>query len=241
LLSRTKSLPGFISNAGGQKGPNTSDHFLTQIRSYLPEEDRSRVSISTVHKFKGLQSTTVIILDASEQKFPLVHPDIIYTRIFGDTPAKTIEEERRLFYVALTRAKKSLYIFTDTGAISPFLLDIDSHLSIIDWEKYPEPIEAGPGKRIFVLVGNTPEGGKSPTFSIKDSLKELDFKWNSSGWPCWHRSYSSNNFEPEQFISNTPVLRDTEGIEVRFQDSGDTLVAKCQVIAGKLKWIIGNE
>lgn len=65
-------------------------------------KDRSRkgVSISTMHKAKGLEWDTVFVLGADD----------------GTIPSKrsidqgNLEEERRLFYVAVTRAKKELYL-----------------------------------------------------------------------------------------------------------------------------------
>ena len=43
------------------------------------------------------------------------------------TRASIFEEERRLFYVALTRAKEYLYIYTQKGAESLFLHEIASY------------------------------------------------------------------------------------------------------------------
>lgn len=59
------------------------------------------VFVSTMHKAKGLEWQHVIIMDANEEINP-------YYR--AEFPAD-IEEERRLFYVAVTRAKKSLMIY----------------------------------------------------------------------------------------------------------------------------------
>lgn len=38
------------------------DRFLGHVRSFLPEEDRKRVSISTTHRYKGLEQDAVIIV-----------------------------------------------------------------------------------------------------------------------------------------------------------------------------------
>ena len=53
--------------------------------------------------------------------FPLLHPDNALFEIFGKTLADAIDEERRLFYVALTRAKSSLYFLTEKDRESVFL------------------------------------------------------------------------------------------------------------------------
>jgi DNA helicase-2/ATP-dependent DNA helicase PcrA len=60
------------------------------------------VTIATMHSTKGLEFNTVFIVDASEGITP--HKKAVL--------APDIEEERRLFYVAMTRAKETLYIFS---------------------------------------------------------------------------------------------------------------------------------
>ena len=56
--------------------------------------------------------------------FPLVHPDNRLFEIFGQTPQKVIAEERRLFYVSITRAAKKLYFLTEKQNESPFLNEL---------------------------------------------------------------------------------------------------------------------
>ena len=87
------------------------EKFLKHIKSFFSKEDSARVSISTAHGYKGLENDAVIILDAIERRYPLIHPDWIFTQIFGSTVEAIIEEERRLFYVAATRSKELTYIF----------------------------------------------------------------------------------------------------------------------------------
>lgn len=64
------------------------------------------VKISTVHQVKGLEFDVVFIVALEEETFPNF-------RVFGD-PTK-LNEERRLLYVGMTRARKRLYLsFADT-------------------------------------------------------------------------------------------------------------------------------
>jgi len=63
---------------------------------------------TTVHKSKGLQWDIVIIFDSS--KFEASHPNNRLSLIFGKNDEDFIKDEKRLFYVAVTRAKKKLYI-----------------------------------------------------------------------------------------------------------------------------------
>lgn len=78
----------------------------------------------TAHRSKGQEAHTVIILDATQKQFPKVHPDNLLFGLFGVTPHAVLEEERRLFYVAITRAEQRLFILTEKGTQSPYLESI---------------------------------------------------------------------------------------------------------------------
>ena len=65
------------------------------------DEERDKVSLMTIHAAKGLEFNQVYIVGVEEDLFP--------SKMAMQTP-KEIEEERRLFYVALTRAKMKVTI-----------------------------------------------------------------------------------------------------------------------------------
>ncbi len=68
------------------------------------KENFSGVKLMTVHASKGLEFEYVFITGLEEDLFPHVKPD-------GEKKnLEEVEEERRLFYVALTRAKKKLFL-----------------------------------------------------------------------------------------------------------------------------------
>lgn len=69
-----------------------------------------QIEVKTAHQSKGLEADVVIVLEATSRCFPLIHPDSLLFEIFGDTLDKIVDEERRLFYVACTRAKSDLYL-----------------------------------------------------------------------------------------------------------------------------------
>lgn len=75
---------------------------MKRIAQSCMDQTKDCVTISTMHSSKGLEYKVVIIADANEgitpHKKAVMEPDI--------------EEERRLFYVAMTRAKDELYIFS---------------------------------------------------------------------------------------------------------------------------------
>ncbi len=77
------------------------------------EEFERLVRIMTMHKSKGLESEVVIILEADEGVIPKVHPDTSLYSVFGETEEVSLIDQIRLFYVAMTRAKKRLYIIHD--------------------------------------------------------------------------------------------------------------------------------
>ncbi|HEV8242842.1 MAG TPA: ATP-dependent helicase [Nitrospirales bacterium] len=65
------------------------------------DRDDERLVLSTIHSAKGLEWHTVFIIWALDGKFP---------SLYSLTADEDIEEERRLFYVAITRAKLNLYV-----------------------------------------------------------------------------------------------------------------------------------
>ena len=89
--------------------------FIGDLALESPEEDdvdaglRRRVVLSTVHSAKGLEWAAVLLLDLVEDRFPSRH---------ALTRADDYEEERRLMYVACTRAKDSLDLFVPMSLYS---------------------------------------------------------------------------------------------------------------------------
>ena len=85
------------------------DEFLTQLALLSNVEaeeqnstrDDEQIKLSSIHQAKGLEYTVVFVIMLCDGLFPS-HRSI-------DRPA-SLEEERRLFYVAVTRAKKELYL-----------------------------------------------------------------------------------------------------------------------------------
>ena len=74
------------------------------------DEFERKVKVMTMHKSKGLEAEVVIILEADEGVIPKEHPDTELFSVFGETTEIALADQKRLFYVAMTRAKKKLYI-----------------------------------------------------------------------------------------------------------------------------------
>ncbi|MDR2725764.1 MAG: ATP-binding domain-containing protein [Candidatus Adiutrix sp.] len=73
-----------------------------------PEEKKETLTLSTIHSAKGLEWKAVFLLSAVEGRFPPVYA--------ARTEAE-LEEERRLMYVAVTRAEDLLCIMLPLGTI----------------------------------------------------------------------------------------------------------------------------
>ncbi len=100
-----------------------------------------KVSAKTIHSAKGLESKVVFILGLTNGSggFPDIwSEDRIFQVIKTVAHDLLMEEERRLFYVALTRAKEKLYLITEKGNESAFLSEIPDIYTV----KTGEPIKA---------------------------------------------------------------------------------------------------
>lgn len=83
----------------------------------------SRVILTTAHSSKGLEFDTVYIVDVADGLFPSVeYNDAI---LDSETYSEYLEE-RRMFYVAMTRAKNSLNVFSIKGMNSLFCKELQS-------------------------------------------------------------------------------------------------------------------
>lgn len=91
------------------------------------EDDGPKITLMTVHSAKGLEFKNVFVVGMEENLFP--------SSMGGESP-RALEEERRLFYVAITRAEEHCYLSyaksryrygkMEFGSPSRFLRDIDT-------------------------------------------------------------------------------------------------------------------
>ena len=75
---------------------------LVTMNDLTQDDDRNKVNLMTIHAAKGLEFAVVFIAGAEDTILP-------HARAIEENP-DSIEEERRLFYVAITRAKEKLFI-----------------------------------------------------------------------------------------------------------------------------------
>lgn len=129
----------FVSDRMEQEGAEADtsmQRFLTEVSLATDQDmkdaadgESQRITLMTIHAAKGLEFSNVFIVGVEEELLPSA---------MSMSSAAEIEEERRLLYVALTRAKNfcmmtyaaSRYINGQTKTCSPsrFLNDIDSRL-----------------------------------------------------------------------------------------------------------------
>ncbi|MBA2330203.1 MAG: UvrD-helicase domain-containing protein [Flavisolibacter sp.] len=91
------------------------------------KNDNVRVQSKTIHAAKGLEAKVVFIIGLTEGSggFPDIWlEDRIFQIIKKANHDLLMEEERRLFYVAITRAKDKLFLITEKGNESSFLKEI---------------------------------------------------------------------------------------------------------------------
>ena len=114
-------------------GGNDSIMVLGRYRNSRSALGRSRgvrnLEFNTVHSTKGQEADYVIILDLKDERygFPcMVEDDPLLTIVMPPTHGEPFPfaEERRLFYVALTRARKAVYLITDPARPSPFVREL---------------------------------------------------------------------------------------------------------------------
>ncbi|XP_057776790.1 LOW QUALITY PROTEIN: ATP-dependent DNA helicase SRS2-like protein At4g25120 [Salvia miltiorrhiza] len=130
-----------LGNCSAKQGKgcmSTLKAFLDYISGRERENFQSRkhdnedsVTLTTIHQSKGLEWDTVFIVKANEAEIPLLHE---YNGILNQKDI-SVEEERRLLYVAMTRARKNLillYVIMDSNwqVLQPsrFLREIPRHL-----------------------------------------------------------------------------------------------------------------
>ena len=92
------------------KDLKTFDEFIEKLDNLKEllknaSSSKSNISISTIHSAKGLEYDNVFIIDLIDGEFP-------QKSVLNSFDEKLLEEERRLFYVAMTRARKRLFLFT---------------------------------------------------------------------------------------------------------------------------------
>ncbi|MBN2893367.1 MAG: UvrD-helicase domain-containing protein [Bacteroidales bacterium] len=178
----------------------TIENFLEEIALATDQdsdkENTDRVSLMTIHASKGLEYKNVYIVGVEEGLFPSFR---------SITSPKDIEEERRLFYVAITRSEKELYICHakqrmkwgqyNTSSPSRFISEIDPKFVEfeIDEDYSEQMFDINQDYNKFALKNNSssqltpkifvdkPKNLKSVDKHLKNGKKNLKDKDDNSG------------------------------------------------------------
>ena len=181
------------------------------------EKANDAVTLITLHNTKGLEYNRVIITGLEEGVFPR-----------GDKAGADLEEERRLFYVGITRARNELYVTSAAqrvmyGALqfmrpSPFLNEAASAFKIIGNKPYGFGSHGGSGfgggSSRFGAYGGY--GGSFGTASSADkwgSKSEIAEKWKK-GVKVFHDDYGYG------VISSCELANEEYKITVTFENGG---------------------
>ena len=139
-INRLSNIDSFLTSIKefeeGEEGSTFADYLASiMLRSDQDDiEKGGQVSVSTIHAVKGLEFKVVFVVALEEGLFPL-------SRALNS--ASEMEEERRLMYVAITRAEEKIYL---TRAIKRYMYgksnyEIESRflkeLNIVDIKKPP--------------------------------------------------------------------------------------------------------
>jgi superfamily I DNA/RNA helicase len=128
VLARTNRQLQELSQIMKQRGIL---HIVRTDEVMNPSETKEgHITLATVHAIKGLEAKLVFLIGANEQNFPCKASDHPVLELVKTTSYDREEEERRLFYVAISRAKEKLYL-TYSGT-KPTYFIVDEMLKICE-------------------------------------------------------------------------------------------------------------
>lgn len=201
-LENVNELGNTLQEFAERTGLKGEELYLEFISSLTLSSDQDeiggddRVTLMTVHASKGLEFPVVFVTGLEEGTFPHVK---------SSETSREVEEERRLFYVAITRAKKQLFLsyskkrrlFGSYRSMRPsrFISEIPSHL-IREVERrsekvqqlkaiLPEPVKKTPkivfhkkfGKGVVKRVDGVGESAKVTAFFVNYGEKTIIMKF----------------------------------------------------------------
>lgn len=154
--------------------------------------DSIDIDFKTVHSSKGLEADYVMLLNAVEgnRGFPSQIEDDPVLQIPMPAPDPyPMAEERRLFYVALTRAKRQVRIYTSLAQPSRFLIELVKNGALVIEPVDAAPLEPCPECSVGVVTRRTGHHG--------------DFE-SCSTWP---RCEFKRNIESDESKNGSPPVR----------------------------------
>ena len=231
-LARQENLEEFLSGmqtfvAGRQEEGRMDEAYLTDYLQDVAlltdadsegEKDEPRVSLMTIHAAKGLEFATVFVVGLEENIFPSPLAAI---------SVRELEEERRLLYVAITRAEKHCILTNAKNRFrygkmefdnpSRFIDEIDASL-IEGGEETPESSFGG-GRSSYGGYGS--EGGYGG---------RMPWDRDRSGY---RRDYQNSKPVASQFMADPkPGFKSVRAVNAVHRIMGDTASSSSVALAG---------
>jgi len=190
---------------------------ITDIDNY--DNNADSVVLMTVHSAKGLEFPVVFLPGMEENIFPGMASVYVPSEV---------EEERRLAYVAITRAKEELYIFhaesrmifgmTNRNRVSRFVEEIPEtlieHTRSRDYSARPVSMPSFGGAKPFGEAPKTKSVAEAGGFTPKPRVKPVPAGTYRVGDTVLHKAFGTG-----LIVSATPMANDTL-LEVAFDKVG---------------------
>ena len=237
-LARQENLEEFLSGmqtfvAGRQEEGRMDEAYLTDYLQDVAlltdadsegEKDEPRVSLMTIHAAKGLEFATVFVVGLEENIFPSPLAAI---------SVRELEEERRLLYVAITRAEKHCILTNAKNRFrygkmefdnpSRFIDEIDASL-IEGGEETPESSFGG-GRSSFGGYGSSSRYGSDGGYGGR-----MPWDRDRSGYG---RDYQNSNPVASQFMADPkPAFKSVRAVNAVHRIMGDTASSSSVALAG---------
>ena len=237
-LARQENLEEFLSGmqtfvAGRQEEGRMDKAYLTDYLQDVAlltdadsegEKDEPRVSLMTIHAAKGLEFATVFVVGLEENIFPSPLAAI---------SVRELEEERRLLYVAITRAEKHCILTNAKNRFrygkmefdnpSRFIDEIDASL-IEGGEETPESSFGG-GRSSFGGYGSSSRYGSDGGYGGR-----MPWDRDRSGYG---RDYQNSNPVASQFMADPkPGFKSVRAVNAAHRIMGDTASSSSVALAG---------
>ena len=237
-LARQENLEEFLSGmqtfvAGRQEEGRMDEAYLTDYLQDVAlltdadsegEKDEPRVSLMTIHAAKGLEFATVFVVGLEENIFPSPLAAI---------SVRELEEERRLLYVAITRAEKHCILTNAKNRFrygkmefdnpSRFIDEIDASL-IEGGEETPESSFGG-GRSSFGGYGSSSRYGSDGGYGGR-----MPWDRDRSGYG---RDYQNSNPVASQFMADPkPGFKSVRAVNAAHRIMGDTASSSSVALAG---------
>ncbi len=158
------------------------------------------ITYKTVHQSKGLESDYVILISGEDAKngFPnKMEDDQLLEMVLGHKSEFLYGEERRLFYVAITRTRSIVYILSDKNNISEFVSEIQLRSDI----ENPELLNEDSATEKFLCPWC-----KSGKLILRDSAFDKTKFYGCSNYP--YCNYSINDLKAVKTNNRCPICND---------------------------------